>query len=86
MSSIVLPHTSASVRVRCYGTGVAEAISVCLSPYCSAPQSFSQSSSIASCSILDLMSLLEGSPWEISNRRDLNSQARETIFNSRSEI
>ncbi len=87
MSPLVLSTSSSPSGAGCHGTDVAEASSVCLSPDCAAPRSSGESAPGRSSAAIsspfwpgrvwfsDLISLLDGSPWEIPVRRDLLSQA-----------
>ncbi len=87
-----------SLVAGCYGTDVAKASSICLYRDCSAPRSSGESALgrgpaadnspiLAGPSmVLDLISLLDGSPWEIPVRRNLLSQAEGTLVHPRPEL
>ncbi len=93
LSPLVLSDSSSSSRTGRHGADVAEASSVHFSPDCSAPRSSRESApwwgpSAASSPVLagpsmvlgpELISLLNGSQWEIPVRRDLLSQAEGLI-------
>ncbi len=92
LSPLVLSDSSSSTG--CYGTDLAEASSVRLSPDRSAPGSSRESvpgrgPSIASSPVLARPSMVlgpDGSPWEIPVRRDLLSQAEGMILHPCPEL
>ncbi len=78
LSPLALSDSSSSTGAGCYGTDLAEAPSVRLSPNRPAPGNSRESApgrgpAVASSRVWfsDLLSLLDGSPWEIAVRRDL---------------
>ncbi|KAI2653717.1 hypothetical protein H4Q32_014045 [Labeo rohita] len=82
MSPLVLSSSSSFPGAGCYGTNVAEASSVRLSPDRSAPGSSREIAPFWPGRVWfsDPISLLDGSPWEIPVRRDLLSQAGGSIL------
>ncbi len=93
MSPLVLSDSSSSTGAGCYGTDLDEALSVCLSPDCSAPGSSGESAlgqgpSTASSPVLAGPSMVLGpdfSPRWLS-MGDLLSQVGGTIINHRPEL
>lgn len=86
---VVLPLTPNSTGVRCHGADVAKVLSEGFSHKCSAPRSSTESppersmfapGSPAWIWSSDLIALLDILPWEIPIRRDLLTQARDTIY------
>jgi len=93
LSPLVFSQLSSSAGARCHGTNVAKVASVCLSPNHSASGVLVRVHQEGLQLILvalfwparvwfaDLVSLLEGSPWEILNRRELLFQDQGTVLN-----
>ncbi len=87
MSPLVLSNSSGSTGAGCHGTDLADTSSVCCSPIALLPGVLARVRRDEVSLLLvapfwpgrvwfsDLISLLDGSPWEIPVRRDLLSQA-----------
>ncbi|KAI2661423.1 Transposon Ty3-G Gag-Pol polyprotein [Labeo rohita] len=98
MSPLVLSSSSSSTGAGCHGTDVAEAASVRFSPIALLPGVLERVRRDGVSLLLvapfwpgrvwfsDLISLLDGSPWEIPVRRDLLSQAGGSLLHPRPEL